>query len=127
MANAMIEKFIGEITLAKKPYVAYNTRIVCKGSLVVRVLPDLKSEHATSYRLELYKDITVENEFPFAVLFATSLLGTMVIRRIGGTLKKFFFEGVPFDRDINGFHLRAFSEDGRRVLLAEPIRGHPKQ
>jgi hypothetical protein len=127
MANAMVEKFRSEIELAKRPHVAYDTRIVCTGSLVITVLPNLHEEKATSYKLEILKDIEVEKEFPFAVLFVTSLCGVMAVRNIGGTVKKFFFNGEAFDRDYNGFHLRGLWQDGVRVLTAEPIPTKPKQ
>jgi hypothetical protein len=125
MPNDMVEKFISELKRANIPYAASKTRIVSKGVLVVTVLPTIKTKNATSYRLEIMKDMKVENEFSVAVLFATSLFGLMSIRRIGKSLKVFFMKGGVFEREYEGYHIVGTWDNDVKTLLAEPIKPPP--
>jgi hypothetical protein len=118
-----MQKFIKELDISKMPYLIDGQNIACGGSVMFT-----KTE--TGYRLEAPTTMTVEREFPYAVLFITTLVGTGVLTSIGGTIKRFFFEGVPFERDIEGYKLRAFVENAILVILADPIQTarlvHPK-
>ena len=120
--NDVVKKFRAEIERAKRAHVAYNTHIVCAGSVVLTVLPNLKSKTPTSYQLEMPEKITVEHEFPFVVTFIAALCGIGALTSIGGTLKNFFFKSQPFQMDFGGFRLVGSHADKTNTLLATPIK-----
>jgi len=127
MQDPIVPKFINDLKLAGKPYLIDGSRIVCGGAVMLTVEPDIDAEFVTEYRLELPDSLTVPQEFPYVVLFVTSVFGVGVLRQIGGILKKCLFDGKPFTKDIGDYRLKGFSEGDQRVLLFEHFHPRPTQ
>jgi hypothetical protein len=121
MPNPVVEKFISELKLAKRPYLTSDSQVVC-GRIVLTAEPSIESDSVRGYKLEIPRGYVVEQESPVAILFVFALFGAEILIRIRGHIGRFLKNAVPYSETMAGFHFRAFLEGETLVMLAEPIR-----
>jgi hypothetical protein len=123
MANAIVQKFITDLTKSRRIYTKSDSQITCEG-VVLTVDPNIESENPLAYRMEVPLDGAVLD--PNLMLFLEVLFGRASAFQLRIHVEKLLLDHHPFRVSTDHLQFRAEMRGQAIVLLATPVaRRHP--